>query len=66
MDFPEVLSRFPAPYEKSSLLWLLAKSAKKWHFEQIWCILMIYDENVKFESKFELDQEREPLSYNDV
>ena len=27
--FPEILSPFPAPYDKTSLLWLLAKFAKK-------------------------------------
>ena len=30
--FPEILSPFPAPYDKNLLLWLLANFSKKWDF----------------------------------
>ena len=38
--FPVILSPFPAPYDKNSSMWLLAKFVKKWDFGEIWCILM--------------------------
>ena len=38
--FPVILSPFPAPYDKISPLWLLAKFVKEWHFGEIWCILI--------------------------
>ena len=43
--FPEILSPFPALYDKISLLWLLAKSAKKCQFRTGF---MHFDENVIF------------------
>ena len=37
---PEILSPFPAPYDKNSFLWLLANFSKKWDFGRISCIWM--------------------------
>ena len=53
--FPEILSPFPAPYDKISLLSLLADFSKKWDFGEISCILMHLDENVIFSQNLNLN-----------
>ena len=64
---PEILSPFPASYDKISLLWLLAKFAKKSNFGRIWCIFKISMKMWKldFFADFARSHRSEILSYND-
>ena len=48
--FPVILNPFPAPYDKNSSLYLLAKFVKEWDFGEIWCILSIYQNLISWQT----------------
>ena len=64
--FPEILSPFPTPYDKISLLCLLAKSAKKINMWWIYGFWWIWIKMWFFRRNFNLNQKLEFLSYKDV